>query len=98
MGKKSFEEILEETAEMMFSEDYKERFKAEYYQILIRAVRLNAMLCCWDNGEPNFEPACPKSTYKMQFKAMMDYINILEARAAIEKIDLEYTDIRRILD
>ena len=27
---------LKDTAEMMISEDYKERFRAEYYQVLLR--------------------------------------------------------------
>ena len=34
---------LKDTAEMMSSADYKERFKAEYYQTAIRYNRLPAM-------------------------------------------------------
>lgn len=35
---------LPETVEMMNSKDYKERFKAEYYQLKIRVNGLKAML------------------------------------------------------
>lgn len=73
---------------MMQSEDYKERFKAEYYQNVIRYEKLKAMLEKWDNGELNFEPTCPRSTYNIQIKAMTDYIAILEARAVMEGIRL----------
>lgn len=42
---------LRETIEMMNSEDFKERFKAEYYQVVIRYQKLKAMLEKWDKGE-----------------------------------------------
>ena len=38
---------IKETAAMMCSEDYKERFKAEYYQLLIRYNKLRHMLIMW---------------------------------------------------
>ena len=79
---------LKDTAAMMQSADYKERFKAEYYQTVIRYEKLDAMLQKWDNGELNFEPTCPRSTYNIQIKAMTDYIAILEARAVMEGIRL----------
>lgn len=79
---------LKDTIEMMNSEDYKERFKAEYYQAVIRYQKLAAMLEKWDKGELNFEPTCPRSTYNMQIKAMTDYIAVLEARAVMEEIGL----------
>lgn len=80
---------LKQTVEMMNGEDYKERFKAEYYQVVIRYQKLKAMLLKWDNGELNFNPTCPRSTYNMQIKAMTDYIAVLEARAVMEGIELE---------
>lgn len=80
---------LRDTVEMMNSADYKERFKAEYYQVVVRYQKLNAMLLKWDNGELNFHPTCPRSTYNMQIKAMTDYIAVLEARAVMEGIELE---------
>ena len=79
---------LSETVEMMNSADYKERFKAEYYQVVIRYQKLKAMLEKWDRGELNFKPTCPRSTYNMQIKAMTDYIAVLEARAVMENVEL----------
>ena len=82
---------LRETIEMMNSADYKERFKAEYCQVVIRYQKLNAMLEKWDKGELNFNPTCPRSTYNMQITAMTDYIAVLEARAVMEHIELDTT-------
>lgn len=80
---------LSETVTMMNSEHYKERFRAEYAQLVNRYYGLRRMLEKWDNGTLEFEPTCPRSTYNMQTKAMEDYIAVLEARAVMEEIDLE---------
>ena len=80
---------LENTIEMMCSDDYKERFRAEYAQLVIRYYRLRRMLEKWDNGTLNFEPTCPRITYNIQTKAMKDYIAVLEVRAIMEGINLE---------
>ncbi len=79
---------LKETIEMMQSEDYRERFKAEYQQNVIRFQKLKAMLEKWDKGDLNFTPTCPRGVYNLQIRAMADYIAVLEARAAIEGIAL----------
>lgn len=42
---------LKDTATLMVSSNYKERFKAEYYQLKIRLEKLKCMLQKWDNGE-----------------------------------------------
>ena len=83
---------LSETVEMMNSTDYKDRFKAEYYQLAIRYNGLKAMLDKWDNGTLQFEPTCPRSTYNMQIKAMADYLAVLEARAVMENIVLDVVE------
>lgn len=72
----------------MSSGDYKERFKAEYAQVVLRYEILKDMLKEWDNGTLRFQPVCPRSTYNLQIKAMADYIAILEARAVMEHIVL----------
>ena len=79
---------LQETALLMQSSDYKERFLAEYKQLVIRYKGLKAMLEKWDDGELDFTPTCPRSTYNMQIKAMTDYIAVLEARAVMENVEL----------
>lgn len=79
---------LRDTIEMMNSGDYKERFKAEYYQVVIRYQKLKSMLDKWDNDQLEFTPTCPRSTYNMQIAAMTDYIAVLEARAVMEGVEL----------
>lgn len=54
---------LRDIIEMMNSEDYKERFKAEYYQVVIRVNGLKNMLDKWDRGELDFTPTCPREIY-----------------------------------
>lgn len=80
---------LKDTITMMQSGDYKERFRAEYYQAAIRYKKLKAMLDKWDAGTLEFSPTCPRSTYNIQAKAMTDYIAVLEARAVMEGVELE---------
>lgn len=79
---------LKETSALMESPDYKDRFRAEYYQVAIRHEKLKAMLDKWDKGELSFTPTCSRATYDFQMRAMEDYIAILAERADIEHIEL----------
>ena len=79
---------LNDTIELMDSPIYRDRFAAEYWQLVIRYNNLKSMLNRWDRGDLEYEPVCPRSTYDMQIKTMVDYIAILEARAVMEKIKL----------
>lgn len=79
---------LNETAKLMVSEDDKERFKAEYWQLHERYSRLNVLLAKWDAGELDFEPTCPKELLYEQFDAMERYFKVLELRAELEGIEL----------
>lgn len=79
---------LKDTVEMMNSNDYKERFKAEYYQLEIRVNGLKKILDKWDNGELDFTPICPRNTYNNQFEYMVNYMTVLADRAAMESIEL----------
>ena len=88
MNKKAME--LRDTVGMMNSENYKVRFKAEYYQLGIRLFKLKSMLENWDNGSLNFTPTCPRKLYDIQVRSMEDYLAVLEARASIEQIDLNH--------
>lgn len=80
---------LEDTIEMMQSEDFKERFKAEYYQLKIRMERLKSMLDKYRDGTLNFTPKCSYELLYEQYVYMKDYMVILVQRASIEDIDLE---------
>jgi hypothetical protein len=79
---------LNDTAALMASADYKERFAAEYYQLETRCEKLQAMVEKWDKGELNFTPTCPRSTYDLQLRAMADYKAVLEIRAKLEGVEL----------
>lgn len=80
------EMFLEETAPLMISADYKDRFKAEYLQLAIRYNKLSKMVENWD--KLNFTPTCDKGIYQFQLKAMRTYMDILEYRAELEGVEL----------
>lgn len=79
---------LENTIDLMKSEDYKERFKAEYYQLVIRRNRLVGMLNSWDNSSLPFTPTIPREIYDEQLYYMNGYMRILRQRASIEGVIL----------
>ena len=81
---------LKDTIVMMTCEDYKERFKAEYYQLLLRIGALRGMLIKWENNMLDFEPKCSKETLKNQLIFMQGYLDILRLRVEIERIDYEF--------
>ncbi len=77
---------LNDSALLMVSTDYKDRFLAEYVQLKTRLEGLKTMLHNWDNEQLSFIPSCPRSTYDLQVEAMTKYLAVLEARAKIEDI------------
>ncbi len=79
---------LKDTIDFMISNDYKERFVSEYEQLVIRYKGLKRMLKKWDSNTLEFKPTCPRSTYDLQIKAMELYMDVLEARAVMEGIEL----------
>lgn len=83
---------LKDTVAMMNSADYKERFKAEYWQTKIRYEKLHRMALKYEAGTLNFEPACELSLLLEQKNCMGLYLNRLELRAEIEGIALETND------
>ena len=79
---------LKDTCALMDSDDYRERFMAEYFQLKIRLEKLKAFLEKWDRNELEFIPNCPRETYNFQIKAMQEYHDILVIRAEIENIEI----------
>ena len=79
---------LKDTVNGMLSKDYKERFKAEYYQTQIRLSKLKALLQKNDK-DLGFKLSSPKDLYKMQINGMKIYLKALECRAKDEGIELE---------
>lgn len=79
---------LSDTVAMMGSEDYKERFKAEYYQLKIRYHKLHKMVVQYEAGTLSFTPNCPIDLLKRQKAAMGQYLYAMEVRAEIEGVQL----------
>lgn len=79
---------LKDTIDLMNSEDYRERFKAEYYQTKIRYDKLYKMIVKMEAGTCNFTPSCSLEILEEQARQMGMYLHVLEVRAQIEKIDL----------
>jgi hypothetical protein len=79
---------LSNTVELMDSEDYKDRFKAEYYQTKIRYDKLHKMVIKYEAGTLDFTPSCSLELLKNQLSYMGNYLRILEIRAEVEGIKL----------
>lgn len=85
-------EELADTASLMSSEDYKDRFKAEYYQTKIRYEKLkafnNKIEASQFMGAKGPVHDCPEHFLRQQQSAMGNYLHYLEVRAVIEEIEL----------
>lgn len=83
---------LKETVELMNSEDYKERFVAEYHQVKIRYEKLknfcNKIEVEEMLGKEVTKHDCPLELLREQQKYMGLYLSVLEKRALIENIVL----------
>ena len=86
---------LRNTIEMMTSEDYKERFKAEYWQTKIRYEKLHKMTIKYEANKLNFTPSCSLDLLNEQKKHMGMYLHCLEVRAEIEGISLENIEVQK---
>lgn len=80
---------LKDTVALMVSDDYKQRFIAEYYQTKIRYEKLNTMIDKFYKNQLDFTPTCPIFILKLQRDTMLQYLAMLEKRAAYEEIKLE---------
>lgn len=79
---------LNETVELMTSSDYKDRFKAEYYQLEYRYNKLKKMLEDWYDNKLSFTPTCNRDIYISQIVSMGNYLEVLKQRAKIENVEL----------
>lgn len=74
---------------LMCSEDYKDRFKAEYLQLKMRYNKLHNMVVKYEANKLEFKPSCDIELLKKQKAAMGNYLYCLEVRAQVEGIDLK---------
>lgn len=74
---------------LMCSENYKDRFKAEYLQLKMRYNKLHNMVVKYEADKLEFKPSCDIELLKKQKAAMGNYLYCLEVRAQVEGIDLK---------
>lgn len=79
---------LKDTIALMESADYKDRFRAEYWQTKIRYEKLHKTIVKYDARTLNFQPDCDINLLREQKSLMGRYLNVLEIRAEIEGIEL----------
>lgn len=79
---------LQDTIELMNSSDFRDRFKAEYFQLKIRFDKLNVMLNKMKNNQLEFKPKCNYDLLRFQADLMYNYLSVLKERAKLESIDL----------
>ena len=79
---------LIDTSKLMVSKNYKDRFKAEYYQTQIRRDKLAKMLLDYNSGKLEFVPVSSIALLNTQLNCMNTYLDILQMRAITEEIDL----------
>lgn len=78
---------MRNTVSLMLSDDWQERFVAEYRQLETRIESLGRMINNWD--ELSFHPNCSKRTLEIQLEHMNNYFESLKVRASIENINLD---------
>ena len=79
---------LKDTIDLMLSNDYKERFKAEYYQDRNRTEGLERMLEAYKAGTLSFPPKCRYELLYEQLIYMRAKLKVLEERAFVENTSL----------
>ena len=89
---------LSKAVETITSDAYKERFKAEYYQIKERYERLKSFNNTIEAASRTSHSIskrvempkhdCPEELLRDQQRAMGEYLHFLEIRAVIENIEL----------
>lgn len=77
---------LKETVKLMKSEDWKDRFIAEYLQTKIRYERLHELIVEREVGKCPFETPIPIESWKAQASYMGSYLYELEKQAALHEI------------
>lgn len=70
-------------------EDYKIRFIKEYQELKYRYDKLCNIIDKYISGCLEFNLSCPIELLQQQQIAMEKYLEILEERAKIEKVNLE---------
>lgn len=84
---------LKDTIDYMTSDDWKERFIAEYLQTKIRYEKLHKLIIKREVNKHGFNTPIPFNSWKTQAKYMGLYLYELEKQAAIHDIELPKVSI-----
>ncbi len=79
---------LSDTVDLMNSFDYKQRFKAEYWQTKMRYENLHDIIVKLEAGTLPYKVPGKRSVLEAQQRAMYEYLYALEIRAETEHINL----------
>ena len=79
---------LEETVDLMLSDNWEDRLKAEFYQLEYRYIKLNEMLMNWDLGKLEYAPKGNRFMYQERLNNMRMYLVNLKNLAEEEGIKL----------
>ena len=79
---------LRDTVGLMQSSDYKDRFKAEFWQTKIRYNKLHRMVVKYEANTLDFTPTTPLNILKKQLHYMGMYLYVQELRAQLEGVEL----------
>lgn len=77
-----------EITELLLSDDYKDRFKGEYWLVATKYEKLKKLINDYTNDRLDFEPTCPSNKLLEQAACMRGYWECLRERAEIEGIEL----------
>lgn len=80
---------LHQTVKGMISDDYKERFKAEYKQLIIRFNKLRDIIYKAKTNNLEFKLSSSLQLLEAQASYMDAYASVLRDRAANEGINLD---------
>ena len=84
---------INDTVSLMQSEDYKERFVAEYVQTKARYEKIHRTIVKEDAGTLSFALTCNVALLREQASYMGHYLYVLEVRAEKEGIDLPSVEV-----
>ncbi|MBQ8603883.1 MAG: hypothetical protein IJ410_03445 [Oscillospiraceae bacterium] len=80
---------LKDTVNLMLSDDWRDRLKAEWLQVKIRHERLIGFIEAADQGKTNYRSEEGRAVLKSQRDMMANYMTVLEWRMKDAGIEFE---------
>ena len=80
---------LKDTVNLMLSDDWRDRLKAEHLQLTIRLHNLSAFINAANRGEKQYNSEREKFAMKKQYRAMVEYTIALEHRMKFAGIEFK---------